>query len=353
MRFAVFFAVGLLLASPASPNFVGLTVSIGSTVTLPCDGAPGREVQWYFKQPDHDRMLVAELHTRPFSPGSGFQGRVKSFHRTEPGNYSLLLSPVVYSDHGIYECCYKNETNTALKDVNLKTSVPSLVSVEMGMPATLPCFGNIDKRADAGDLDILWTRGRQKVYHLHKNTISYGLGFENRVSLSPEQALLGNLSLTIKQTQSSDEGDYQCTYSNETEKVEPDSATLTFAASTGFSAAKVAWIVVGVIVLVLILVGSAFAIWKCLNNRKRAEAAVCYQAASAEDQNDSNSRAACLLIPDGPEPSLSVSETQPALPEPHLPVSEKDPSFLELHLPEPETEQIEVQEKMPKSVELL
>ncbi|XP_035235518.1 uncharacterized protein LOC118206667 [Anguilla anguilla] len=96
----------------------------------------------------------------------------------------------------------------------------------MGMSASLPCFGKINTQARAYDLDILWKRGGENVYQLHKNIITYGPRFKNRTSVSPEQALYGNMSLTIRQARFSDEGDYQCFYSSPKESGNPDSASL-------------------------------------------------------------------------------------------------------------------------------
>ncbi|KAG5833838.1 hypothetical protein ANANG_G00280140 [Anguilla anguilla] len=201
-------------------------VSFGHSLTLPCHGAPSRDVDWWFQRYERtDWVLVAELHTRGFSSGNGFQGRVESFHLTEPGNYSLTLSPVVYSDLGIYKCQYYND-EIVLSDVKLEIRVPSNVSIAMGMSASLPCFANINSRARAGDLDILWKRGGEKVYQILKNTVTYGPGFENRASVSQEQALYGNMSLTIRQTRFSDEDDYQCFYNSPKERGNPDSASL-------------------------------------------------------------------------------------------------------------------------------
>ncbi|KAG5849568.1 hypothetical protein ANANG_G00112320 [Anguilla anguilla] len=146
--------VGLLLASPASPSRVVLFVNVGDSLTLPCHGDPSRDVEWWFQQYGHpDWLLVAKLHSRSFSPGGGFQGRVESSHLTEPGNYSLTLSPVVYNDIGIYKCQYKDET--FLSVVKLEIGVPSSVLIVMGMSVSLPCFGNIKKHTSAGDLVIL------------------------------------------------------------------------------------------------------------------------------------------------------------------------------------------------------
>ncbi|KAJ8271242.1 hypothetical protein COCON_G00101010 [Conger conger] len=220
--------IGLLLALPSASPFLRESVSVGQSITLPCSGAPNRVVEWCFKQHKHsDWLPVAELHAGPISPGPDFQGRVESVCEEQPGNYSLVLSPVVYNDEGSYECQYKGSLHgDPLKDVKLDIFDPVSVSIAVGMSASLPCYGGISKRARAVDLDILWKRDGKMVYQLYNNTITTGPGFESRASVSPEQALHGNMSLSIKQTQFSDQGHYQCFYSSPKERGTPDSARL-------------------------------------------------------------------------------------------------------------------------------
>ncbi|XP_061110235.1 immunoglobulin superfamily member 11-like [Conger conger] len=216
--------VGLLLAMPAVSQFEVKYANVGHPITLTCSGAPRRDVEWYFEQHLHShRLLVAKLHAGCISPGPDFEGRVESVCEEQPGNYSLVLSPVVYNDQGSYEC---RDKGSLLKEVKLVVIVPGSVSIALGMSANLPCYGGISKRARAVDLDILWKRDGQIVYQRYNNTITYGPGFESRASVSPEQALHGNLSLTIKQTRFSDQGHYQCFYSSPKESGNPDSARL-------------------------------------------------------------------------------------------------------------------------------
>ncbi|XP_061102660.1 uncharacterized protein LOC133131360 [Conger conger] len=414
-----------------------LDVSVGQSITLHCSGQPNRVVEWHFKPlmfPDW--LLVAKLHAGPISPGPGFQGRVESVCEEQPGNFSLVLSPVVYNDRGIYEC--RDKDGTILSDVKLHISVPPSVSIVVGMPASLPCYGDISKQAKYVDLDILWKRDGKMVYQLYYNITTTGPGFESRASVSPEQALYGNMSLSIKQTRFSDQGHYQCFYSSPKERGNPDSESLrvtghppqnrtvkageelsirlhttdpvrvTFTGpgldevlmadsnkdpvtygehcgqrcevlgqentfllrrvtpedagvyavtdsetnriisivnlqisglppSAGETTGAVHWIVLVVVFgcFGCICLGLAVCMF-CNNrreaNRRTAEQRITYQPAAVEDP------AAAELQPEVPEPSLSVTETQPADPktrpllsetdttEPHLPVSETGPS---------------------------
>ncbi|KAJ8339871.1 hypothetical protein SKAU_G00345040, partial [Synaphobranchus kaupii] len=228
MRFLNCVVVGLLLALPAAgpdPPVV-IYASLGHSVTLPCGGEPSRDVGWIFKQRGRSQWyLVAKLQAGALSPGRGFQGRVQSFHGEKPGNYSIAISPVVYTYLGIYQCQYTD--GTFISDVTLDILVPSHVSVAMGMSVSLSCYASIGSGASAVDLDILWKKGEKLVYQHYNNIITYGPGFENRVSLSPELALLGNNSLTVNKTQFSDGGQYQCFFNTPKENGYPDSVSLT------------------------------------------------------------------------------------------------------------------------------
>ncbi|KAJ8289232.1 hypothetical protein COCON_G00018910 [Conger conger] len=184
--------VGLLLAMPAVSQFEVKYANVDHPITLTCSGESDRDVEWYFEQHLHsDRLLVAELHAGRISPGPDFEGRVESVSEEQPGTYSLVLNPVVYNDQGSYECRYKGSLHgDPLKDVKLVV---------------------IDG---------------QMVYQLYNNTITYGPGFESRASVSPEQALHGNLFLTIRQARLSDQGTYLCFYGSPKETETPDSVRL-------------------------------------------------------------------------------------------------------------------------------
>ncbi|KAJ8337231.1 hypothetical protein SKAU_G00384510 [Synaphobranchus kaupii] len=230
------------------------------------------DVGWIFKQRGHSQWyLVAKLQAGALSPGRGFQGRVLSFHVEKPGNYSIAISPVVYSDRGIYQCQYMD--GTFISEIKAYIFVPLPVSVTMGMSISLPCYGNIDKQLSAVDLDILWKKGEKLVYQLCNNNITYGSGFENRASLSPELAMQGYMSLTINQTLISDGGQYQCFFNSPNKNGYPDSVSLTV---TGSNTGMIVGIVVGFLLFILIV---AVLLWrkkKCVphTDSKNAQQAV-------------------------------------------------------------------------------
>ncbi|KAJ8339866.1 hypothetical protein SKAU_G00344990 [Synaphobranchus kaupii] len=104
-------ALDPLLAAAAPDLPLVIYASLGHSVTLPCGGEPSRDVEWYFKQRGRSQWyLVAKLQAGALSPGRGFQERVQSFHGEKPGNYSIAISPVVYTNLGIYQCQYTDGT---------------------------------------------------------------------------------------------------------------------------------------------------------------------------------------------------------------------------------------------------
>ncbi|KAJ8345155.1 hypothetical protein SKAU_G00293480 [Synaphobranchus kaupii] len=318
--------IGLLFVPQAASQDIPevISVSLGHPLTLSCGGSSRRDVLWYFKQYGQDHWhLLAKLQDGALSTGSVFQGRVEKLE-----NYNITISSVVYNDKGIYEC--KHKDGTVLSDVKVDILSPSDVSIVNGMSASLPCYGNIDKGGRTFDLDILWKKGEKTVYHLHDDTITYGDGFENRASLSTKLALQGNLSLTIRETRFSDQGEYQCFYNRQ--KGNPDSVSLVVLV-TG----AVAGIMLAVLAVLALAVAVGF-VYKRFKNRESGST-FRHQGAQAVDQNGSDSRACrASLLPDDLELQQSVSETQPTHTKLLLPVSENEPSPPEPRLPVTETQ---------------
>uniref|UniRef100_A0A0E9WZV6 Ig-like domain-containing protein n=1 Tax=Anguilla anguilla TaxID=7936 RepID=A0A0E9WZV6_ANGAN len=209
-----FFCV-LLAQLAASPVYsVRMFVNIGHSLTLACRGDPSRDVEWRFQQYGYpDWLDVAELYTGSFSSGNGFQGRVESFYLKDPGNYSLLLGPVVYSDLGIYKCQYRDETEIVLSDVKLDIRVPTDVSVAMGMSASLPCFGKMNMQA----LLMIWISSGREVERTFTSSlrIPSHMGPGSRTELQfPQNKPSMETCLSPSDRRFSDEGDYQCFYNS-------------------------------------------------------------------------------------------------------------------------------------------
>ncbi|KAG5841033.1 hypothetical protein ANANG_G00195300 [Anguilla anguilla] len=250
-------------------------VSFGHSLTLPCHGAPSRDVEWRFQQDElPDWLHVAELYTGAFSSGNGFRGRVESLYLTEPGNYSLTLTPVVYSDLGIYKCQYKDETEIPLSDVKLEIRghPTQNLTVKAGVLLSIPLYTadpvRVTYSAGLGSDEVL-------IFNANKGPARYEERCAQRCELLAQNYTPFAEGVTLE-----DAGVYKVT--------DPETKKTIGSVSLHVS---VAGIVLGVLVVLLLVLG-AFAFWKYRKEQKQAEPVVSYQAASAEDQNISSSRAA-------------------------------------------------------------
>ncbi|KAJ8339867.1 hypothetical protein SKAU_G00345000 [Synaphobranchus kaupii] len=208
-----------------------ISIVEGMSVSLPCYASISRrasavdlDILW-----KKGEKKVYQHYNNIITYGPGFENRVSlSPELALLGNNSLTVNKTQFSDEGEYQCFFNTPKENGHPDsVSLTVTVPSHISIVEGMSISLPCYGNIGRGASAVDLDILWKKSEKLVYQLYNNIITYGPGFENRASLSPELALLGNNSLTINQTQFSDEGEYQCFFNSPKENGYPDSVSLT------------------------------------------------------------------------------------------------------------------------------
>lgn len=126
--------------------------------------------------------------------------------RTEYSASSLFLRRVNYNDQGWYESkCGRSSFIPAIK---LRVFVASL-SVSVNETLKLPCHS-----LTAGQTfeSITWERNGKVVFKLHVSSdeVSYGTGFEGRVSVPSDWYSEGDLSLTLDKAELEDGGDYFC-----------------------------------------------------------------------------------------------------------------------------------------------
>ncbi|XP_018600492.2 uncharacterized protein LOC108930001 isoform X1 [Scleropages formosus] len=187
-----------------------VTADVKSSALLPCTGTAHRgqaEVKW---TSSGDPVFV--YHQGKLTTGPGFKNRVHlSKEEIEGGNFSLIISPVEYSDKGLYSCFYNNEW---LHDVRLDVVVPTVVSVPVGDPVKLHCYADINRQTEDSQLDVRWKKEGKLVLHLHSGLVTQGSGFKNRVDVSKEDIRKGDLSLILNDTRLSDQGHYQCFYND-------------------------------------------------------------------------------------------------------------------------------------------
>ncbi|KAJ8389857.1 hypothetical protein AAFF_G00113260 [Aldrovandia affinis] len=286
-----------------------LSVSLGQSVTLLCEGEANRPTEWRFKQEEDVQRQSVMLRDGGVTPGPGFKERVKFCESENPKNCSITLGPVEFNDGGVYECKALH-TDHFFSDVRLQVLVPSQVFVVLGQPVSLPCYGNIHKQIRSDELHIQWQKDGQDVYKHQNSKTTYGPGFENGVSVSLDRAPHGDLSLTIKEARLSDQGEYRCIYNIQKENGQPSlvhlNVTVIPPPDSSLSGGAVAGIVVGLLFVTVIITIAM------KNQRMPGWRAISSRDAKANEENDTNSRGQNTMFPNDPsvpEPRL-VPETQ-------------------------------------------
>uniref|UniRef100_A0A669CUM5 Ig-like domain-containing protein n=1 Tax=Oreochromis niloticus TaxID=8128 RepID=A0A669CUM5_ORENI len=104
-------------------------------------------------------------------------------------NSSVVFNPAVYTDTGVYEL----RCGDRRVDVQVKVVMSSERCVSEGDAVSLPCYFSTTGKAR-------WSRNSWEVTG----------AAEGRLSLSPDWVSHGNFSLTLKQAQKDDQGDYFC-----------------------------------------------------------------------------------------------------------------------------------------------
>ncbi|CAB1345567.1 unnamed protein product [Coregonus sp. 'balchen'] len=219
----------LLIARSSSTSLpISMTVYLNDTVTLPFYGScNGHVIEWKHRQKIalgeiRPTTLVAKLDQQPsvFTPGVGFENRVKR------GDIALdlTITSVVFNDMGWFEChCGKTQ-----EDVELVVLVPIVVGepAHVGSNFKLNCYGLTEKQTPNSEVLFYWKRHEENVLSVKGHHLTYGLGFENRVSVSKDAYRQGDLSITLSDLSPSDQGTYHCFFGSK-KRGTPDAVTLT------------------------------------------------------------------------------------------------------------------------------
>uniref|UniRef100_A0A8C9S2T0 Ig-like domain-containing protein n=1 Tax=Scleropages formosus TaxID=113540 RepID=A0A8C9S2T0_SCLFO len=90
--------------------------------------------------------------------------------------------------------------------------VPSsqLLLTSIGSDVILPC--HLSPETSAVAMEIRWLRDQyQEFMYLYKaGNVQKGRGYENRVTLFPQELLRGNVSLLLRDIRLTDGGEYRC-----------------------------------------------------------------------------------------------------------------------------------------------
>ncbi|KAI4891621.1 hypothetical protein NFI96_025962 [Prochilodus magdalenae] len=183
-----------------------VSVKVGSPALLTCSSPHPGDVRWTLSKQSKE-FLVAECEGEVCVEGDAFENRTT----VKQENTSLLLDPVAYTDAGWYiSYC----GGSVLCEVHLDVFAPVTISMAVGETVSLPCFVHTDQRTAGNDVLVRWEKDGKLVVKLQQENLSYGSGFEQRVSLSASRYKDGDLSLTISTFGSSDGGVYRCYYGN-------------------------------------------------------------------------------------------------------------------------------------------
>ncbi|XP_076827507.1 polymeric immunoglobulin receptor-like [Brachyhypopomus gauderio] len=232
----------------ADPRPATVHACAGDDIILPGllnpeTSAVSMEIRW-FKGTDCVYLYLNGQVTE----GRGYEGRVSLItHELQTGNVSLTLRDVQESDGGDYRCevtCGKlTLTNSGVhlqiseyrlvhrsEDVGkpsvfkdgsrseLSLSSHNLISASLGGDATMPCY--LSPETSTISLEIRWFKGTDCVYLYLNGQVTEGRGYEGRVSLITHELQRGNVSLTLRDVQESDEGVYRCEVTTGDETVE-------------------------------------------------------------------------------------------------------------------------------------
>nr|XP_055037864.1 butyrophilin-like protein 10 [Misgurnus anguillicaudatus] len=203
--------VGLTLVSRSDIVFC----DAGDDVVLPCRlqpaiSAASMEIKW-LKRAD----LICHYKDGDVTESIDdmYKGKVNlSPSDLHNGNVSLTLKDVRAEHRGIYICEVIHEHQTVkeyiflhVRSEKLTLVASSTIIAELGENKILPAF--LSPVTSAVSMEIEWCRENEVIY-LYK----YGQEtvFENQVDLSSQQLERGNLSITLRNVQQSDLGDYTC-----------------------------------------------------------------------------------------------------------------------------------------------
>jgi len=155
----------------------------------------------------HQRKDVRPLTVATFVNGH-WEPEEKHRDRFQSSPSDIILTRVNYNDNGAYEFTCGGEV---VLIISLQVSIISNnnISGSEGGTVKLPCY-----LLTAGQTveSVWWEMNNKPVIKLNTSNgnITYGMGFDGRVSLPSDWKSTGDCSLTLERVQPEDRGDYFC-----------------------------------------------------------------------------------------------------------------------------------------------
>ncbi|XP_066543200.1 uncharacterized protein LOC136711102 [Amia ocellicauda] len=138
---------GLLLAvTLVGVSSAPVSVRVGDSVTLPCDGSAyrGTPIDHIYIKWETVNQRICEFSLGKLFPGLGFENRTEvPLERIRQGNFSLNLQHTLFSDGGTYECRSEGERKQliVIGSVHLiVTGREENTSVSYGQPLSLRLY---------------------------------------------------------------------------------------------------------------------------------------------------------------------------------------------------------------------
>ncbi|XP_066580822.1 T-lymphocyte activation antigen CD80 [Amia ocellicauda] len=188
-----------------SSSPVQLSVSVGDSVSLPCDGAAAAgipeekmHIKWKTSRP-----VLDSIYGRAY-PGQGFEDRAEvSREKIRQGDFSLTIKSTLLSDEGLYDCYYRGrDIMEFLGNVKLTvTSRIESVSVPAGGDLSLPLYTREPVELLFGGTVLFPQSPEPRMAKLVAGPDEPGPGDELRVSVWGE-------SLIVRSLTAADQGQY-------------------------------------------------------------------------------------------------------------------------------------------------
>ncbi|XP_030287653.1 uncharacterized protein LOC115590437 [Sparus aurata] len=188
---SVFTLFVLFFVEHISGEVVNLADSVQLTVNGSCAGGDMQLVR--VRRTDTSSRLVANRVGGVWKPAEDYKDRI--YHVSAS---SVNLTGVNFNDDAFYEftCSYD-----LIKTIQLTVIFPYNVSVSEGETARIPCYFPSE-----GIQGVQWEKDGELVLGQNRSSGQP----EGRLSVSPDWVQTGDLSLTVKDAQLEDGGNYVC-----------------------------------------------------------------------------------------------------------------------------------------------